>query len=162
MSQVTVKIHSLEDTKCWGYALGQVLEEPVCILLEGPMGAGKTHLTKAIAEGLGVAEKVTSPTFALMNTYESGRVRMHHFDLYRLEDADELQAIGFLDYAQDGVSIVEWADSFPEEMPDSYIRICIAVGEEEERTFTVEGVEIEEELWSKVEEVSHAISHRNK
>ncbi len=159
MNQLTVKIHSLEDTKRWGYALGQVLEEPVCILLEGPMGAGKTHVTKAIAEGLGVEEKVTSPTFALMNTYESGRVRMHHFDLYRLEDAEELQAIGFLDYAQDGVSVVEWADSFPEEMPESFIRIRVTIGEGEERTFTVEAEEIEEELWSKVEEVCHAISH---
>ena len=159
MEPITITIHSLEETKRWGNALGRVFDMPVCILLEGPMGAGKTHLTKAIAEGLGVTEKVTSPTFALMNTYESGRVRMHHFDLYRLEDAEELAAIGFLDYAQDGVSIVEWADSFPEEMPESYIRIRFSLGEGEERTALVEAVEIEEALWSKVEEACHAISH---
>lgn len=159
MEQITVSIRSLEETQQWGYALGQALTMPVCFLLEGPMGAGKTHLAKAIAVGLGITEKVTSPTFALMNTYESGKLRMHHFDLYRLEDAEELAAIGFLDYAQDGVSIVEWADSFPEEMPESYIRLRFSLGEGEERTVMVEGVDIEEELWSKIEEACHAISH---
>lgn len=79
------------------------------IILEGELGAGKTTFTKGIAKALGIDEEVTSPTFVLMKEYE-GRLKLYHFDLYRIENQDELEELGFSDYMYDknGVCIIEW------------------------------------------------------
>ncbi len=85
------------------------------LALRGDLGAGKTHFVKGVAAGLGAdPDEVTSPTFTLIHEYRSGRMPIFHFDLYRLESADELLRIGLDDYLDDdGVVIIEWADKFP-------------------------------------------------
>ncbi|MDG2126124.1 MAG: tRNA (adenosine(37)-N6)-threonylcarbamoyltransferase complex ATPase subunit type 1 TsaE [Verrucomicrobiales bacterium] len=84
----------------------------------GDLGAGKTHLAKGIAEGLGSGEAVSSPTFSLVQEYGDGRLRMAHFDFYRVGSADELLELGWDEYLEDcGVVVVEWADRFPGLMP---------------------------------------------
>jgi tRNA threonylcarbamoyladenosine biosynthesis protein TsaE len=95
-----------------GLASGDVLA------LVGGLGAGKTHLTKGLAAGLGCGGSVTSPTFSLVHEYRGGRLPLFHFDFYRLESPEALLAIGwdeFLD--QGGVVVAEWADRFPELLP---------------------------------------------
>jgi tRNA threonylcarbamoyladenosine biosynthesis protein TsaE len=103
---------SAEQTRRLGELLGELLAQPAVILLIGDLGAGKTCLVQGLARGLGVAESepVTSPTFTLLNIY-AGRRALHHFDLYRLSQEEDLLDLGFDDYLQtDGVTVVEWAD----------------------------------------------------
>lgn len=114
------KITSLnvEETQRIAAALAKVVVPGAVIALEGDLGAGKTHFTQGLARGLGVGEAVTSPTFNVMSVYDQGRLPLYHFDLYRLEDALELEDIAFYDYVEaDGVSCIEWAAKFPEEIP---------------------------------------------
>ena len=100
------------------------------LLLQGDLGAGKTEFVKGLAAGLGVTERVTSPTFALLNVYQ-GKVPVYHFDLYRLERPEELAEIGFDEFlGGDGVAVVEWPDRFWEEMPQEVIKVQLAVGED--------------------------------
>jgi len=80
------------------------------VLMYGEMGAGKTHFVKGIAQGLGIADNVTSPTFALVNEYQG----LYHFDLFRIHTHDDLYAIGFYDYIGNGVIAIEWAENIPD------------------------------------------------
>ena len=94
------------------------------VVLSGDLGAGKTQLTKGLAAGLGVAEPVTSPTFNILLVHE-GRIPLYHFDLYRLESAEQLEDLDYWGTLEaDGVSVVEWGDRFPEAMPERRARSC--------------------------------------
>jgi tRNA threonylcarbamoyladenosine biosynthesis protein TsaE len=88
------------------------------VALDGDLGAGKTHFCKGLVAGLGSNEEVTSPTFALVQEYQGGAWPVFHFDWYRLEDAAELQGIGWDDYLdEEGVILVEWSEKFPAMLP---------------------------------------------
>jgi len=90
--------------------------------LVGDLGAGKTHWTKGLACGLGFDGVVTSPTFALAQEYRGGRLPAFHFDFYRIETAEELLAMGWDEYLdQGGVIIAEWADKFPQMLPEQAV-----------------------------------------
>ncbi len=109
-SHVTLHSASASQTHRLGALLGGLLRPGDVVLLEGPLGAGKTALTQGIGAGLGVRETINSPTFTLLKEY-TGRLPLHHFDLYRIEDPEELFTLGFEDYfSGDGVCVVEWAD----------------------------------------------------
>lgn len=105
--------------------LADVLQPGTVICLDGDLGAGKTLFVQNLAAGLGVKGEVTSPTFNLMNVYEDGRLPVFHFDLYRLEQEYELDEIGFYDYAEapDGLVLIEWAEKFPECLPEERIML---------------------------------------
>ena len=105
--------------------LAGVLRPGTVICLDGDLGAGKTLFVQNLAASLGVQGEVTSPTFNLMNLYEDGRLPLVHFDLYRLEY--ELDEIGFYDYAEnpDGLVLIEWAEKFPECLPEDHIALEI-------------------------------------
>ncbi len=93
-----------------GRTLGRLARAGDAVALIGPLGAGKTTLVQGMAEGLGVDEEVTSPTFALMNVYD-GRLPVYHLDVYRLDDDSRLQMLGYeAELADAGVTLVEWAD----------------------------------------------------
>ncbi|WP_312561872.1 tRNA (adenosine(37)-N6)-threonylcarbamoyltransferase complex ATPase subunit type 1 TsaE [Anaerospora sp.] len=112
-----------EQSFSFGRQLGQLLQEGSVICLIGNLGAGKTLLVQGIAQGLGLNEEITSPTFTVMNVYE-GTIPVYHFDLYRLESPEQLVDIGFDEYTNaGGIAIIEWPDKFPGFMPDSYLRI---------------------------------------
>ncbi len=98
------------DTRNLGIRLAAMLRPGDVVFLSGELGAGKSVLARGIAAGLGVEGPMPSPTFTLMQPYE-GRVRVHHFDLYRLSGPDELFAAGLWDYLGDGVSLVEWPEN---------------------------------------------------
>lgn len=137
------KITSLnvEETQRIAAALAKVVVPGTVIALEGDLGAGKTHFTQGLARGLGVGEAVTSPTFNVMSVYDQGRLPLYHFDLYRLEDALELEDIAFYDYVEaDGVSCIEWAAKFPEEIPAQALWISITTREDNVRSIEVRTV----------------------
>ena len=120
---------SPEVTRRIGEVVGRALRAGMVLCLTGDLGAGKTLLTKGIAAGLGVKEDVTSPSFTLMNLYE-GRLSVAHFDLYRLEEEDALEDIGFYEYAEEpsGVAIIEWADKFPAALPERRLTVALSRG----------------------------------
>ncbi|MCI5687057.1 tRNA (adenosine(37)-N6)-threonylcarbamoyltransferase complex ATPase subunit type 1 TsaE [Anaerovoracaceae bacterium 42-11] len=125
-------IRSEADTKAFGYELAESLKPGTVLALIGNLGTGKTTLTKYIAEGLGVTEMLTSPTFTIVKEYYSGRLPLYHFDVYRLESAAQLFEIGAEEYFYGrGVSIVEWADQVAEILPDETLCIFIEYGENE-------------------------------
>lgn len=101
--------HALSDTVEFAKFIADTLTGGEIVLLKGELGAGKTTFTKGLAKALGVREEVTSPTFTLLNVYESGRLPLYHMDMYRIESADELYETGVEDYlSKDGVTVVEW------------------------------------------------------
>jgi len=118
---MTVTFSPLE-TSVVGRKVGEAAKSGTLLALIGDLGAGKTHFTKGIAEGLGIDPKtVTSPTFVLMNLLQ-GRLPLAHFDLYRLDSVD-LPSLGFYDVRDDGVVVVEWADKVDEKLLGDHIRI---------------------------------------
>jgi tRNA threonylcarbamoyladenosine biosynthesis protein TsaE len=107
--------------------------------LVGDLGAGKTQWVKGLAAGLGSDAVVTSPTFTLIHEYGGGRLPLHHIDGYRLERPEELLAIGLDDYLDGrGVVVIEWADKFPELMPEEARWVRFEIGEGEERIMNYE------------------------
>lgn len=120
------EIHNVNDTTQLGIKLGELLNPGDIICLTGDLGAGKTHITKGIALGLGINDNITSPTFTIVNEYEGGRLKLNHFDVYRVSDPDEIYAIGFDDYIfSDAVSIIEWANYIEEILPEDFLHINI-------------------------------------
>ncbi|MCE9610377.1 MAG: tRNA (adenosine(37)-N6)-threonylcarbamoyltransferase complex ATPase subunit type 1 TsaE [Chthoniobacter sp.] len=106
------------ETIAHGQALAATLRRGDVLALSGDLGAGKTHFVKGLAAGLGTAASVTSPTFTLLHEYPGGRLPLYHFDLYRLDDADEALRIGLDEYLYgDGVCVIEWAEKFPALLP---------------------------------------------
>ena len=126
-SKITLDENELKE---YGLKLGRALSSGTVIALIGDLGAGKTTLTKAIAEGLEIKEHVTSPTFTLINEYESGRLPLYHFDVYRLDDIDEMEMLGYEEYFYgNGITVVEWADKISELLPEDATVIEISFGE---------------------------------
>ena len=131
--------HSPEETERVGQALGQVLKPGTVIAYTGDLGAGKTAFTRGLARGLGATDRVTSPTFTIVNEYLSGRLPLFHFDMYRLGSADELFDIGWEDYLlRGGICAVEWSENVQEAMEDA-ITVAIEKTGEESRRITVTG-----------------------
>lgn len=131
-AEATLRSARVEQTRLLGAALGALLRRGDVVLLQGNLGAGKTALTQGIGEGMGVHGVINSPTFTILKEY-SGPMPLYHFDLYRIEDPDEVYALGFEDYLSgDGVCVVEWAergegaDASDAPWPASYLRIVLS------------------------------------
>ena len=121
-------------TEASGQKLAAELRAGDIVALQGEMGAGKTHLTKGIVAGLESSASVTSPTFTLVHEYFGGRIPIYHFDFFRLEDVGAAARLPLDDYFfGDGVSIVEWADRFPQLIPREARWIKIALTTPQER-----------------------------
>ena len=100
------------ETEALGAALAKLLWPGAVVAFTGDLGAGKTAFVRGMAQGLGVAGRVTSPTFTIVNEYEGGRLPLFHFDLYRIDSYDDLYAIGFLDYLdRGGIIAAEWSEN---------------------------------------------------
>lgn len=131
--------HNPQETLDLGRRMAALLRRGDVLALAGDLGAGKTHFTKGLAEGLGVEGDVTSPTFTLIHEYPGGRLPLFHIDLYRLEDADEALGIGLDDYLEgDGVTVIEWADKFKTLLPPGvrWVRFRILDGDNREITLS--------------------------
>lgn len=132
-SQMTEKI---------GEEIGKRLNGGETIALFGGMGMGKTAFTRGLARGLGVQDGVSSPTFALIHEYY-GRLKICHFDMFRVDGWDDLYSTGFFDYLNtEAVLVIEWSENIEEALPQDTIRIHISLGKcENERIFQIEGFE---------------------
>ncbi len=120
-----VMSESSEQTEKIAYDVAAFLEPGDVVCLGGDLGAGKTVFAKGLVKALGVEGYVTSPTFTIVNEY-SGRYPIYHFDVYRINDVDEMFEIGFEEYIYgEGISIIEWADNIREILPPSRLRIDI-------------------------------------
>ena len=129
------------ETENVGAALAAVLKPGTVIAYTGDLGAGKTAFTRGLARGLGATERVTSPTYTIVNEYLSGRLPLFHFDMYRLGSADDLWDIGWEDYLErGGICAVEWSENVEEAMENA---ICVRIEKtgEDTRCITIEGGE---------------------
>ena len=130
-------IQNIMEMKDLGNKIGRSLKGGEVICLVGDLGAGKTHLTKFIGEGMGIDEYITSPTFAILNIYE-GKIHLNHFDMYRLEEDVEFEHLGFDDYLfSDDVNIIEWPERIKKYLPKSLINIEIKTLGEEKRQVNI-------------------------
>ncbi len=136
--------HSREETEALGARLAEALAEGRVVAFTGDLGAGKTAFVSGMARALGVEERVTSPTFTVVNEYEGGRLPLFHFDMYRLDSADELFHIGWEDYlARGGICAVEWSENVEEAIESDAVRVSIVRGDgDDDRIITIEGVEL--------------------
>jgi tRNA threonylcarbamoyladenosine biosynthesis protein TsaE len=136
--RLTYRSGSREETFELGRKLGGLLKGGDVIALSGELGCGKTCLTKGLALGLGVPpeEVVTSPSFTYMNEYE-GRETLYHMDVYRLAHLSEFVGIGLDEYlGQGGVAVLEWADRWPEILPEQTMSVRFAILSEDERALS--------------------------
>ena len=118
---------SSQETFDFGKYLGEVIDFPLIIFLQGEMGAGKTLFSKGFVAGMGLDDEVTSPTSTIVNEY-GNPARLFHFDLYRLQDADELYQMGFEDYLNQGCTLLlEWPDLLREDHFDPKLEISLLV-----------------------------------
>ncbi len=107
------------------------------LALEGDLGSGKTQFTKGLVAGLGSSIPVTSPTFTIIHEYPGGRLPVYHFDFFRLEDQESVARLGLDDYLfGDGISVIEWADRFPEFIPEQARWILFEIKSENARTIS--------------------------
>ena len=133
--------NSPSETEAVGTALARVLQPGTVIAYRGDLGAGKTAFTRGLARGLGVTERVTSPTYTIVNEYLGGRMPLFHFDMYRLGSEDELFDIGWEDYLErGGVCAVEWSENVWGAMEDAIV-ITISRMDEDTRKIQIEGGE---------------------
>jgi tRNA threonylcarbamoyladenosine biosynthesis protein TsaE len=133
-------VSDIDGTTAFGYRLARCLFPGAVVALVGPLGAGKTHLVRAVAVGLGVddASVVSSPTFVLIQEY-AGRLPIYHFDAYRLGSPADFVDLGVHEYFEsEGVCLVEWADRVEAHLPAEYLRISIAITGEVARRIEVE------------------------
>ena len=133
--------HSEKETEQLGERLGQALSPGTVVAYTGGLGMGKTAFTRGLARGLGCTERVTSPTFTLVNEYP-GRIPLFHFDVYRLSSSDALYDIGWDDYLdRGGVCAVEWSENITDALPADtvYVRLCRSPTHENWREIDVEG-----------------------
>jgi tRNA threonylcarbamoyladenosine biosynthesis protein TsaE len=123
----TLNLPDAEATRRLGRLIGQFAEAGDVLLLQGDLGAGKTTLTQGLAQGLEIADRITSPTFALLHEYD-GRLPLFHFDLYRL-DAPDLGQLGFAEIWEDGhgVVVIEWPERLGGQGPAEHLDVRIAI-----------------------------------
>ena len=134
-----------EDTFELGRQLGMAAKPSKVYCLIGDLGVGKTVFTQGFAAGLNITEPISSPTFTIIQEYYEGRLSFYHFDVYRIEDVEEMYEIGYEDYFfGDGVCLVEWANLIEEILPDDYVTITIEKNLDkgfDYRCITVEGMD---------------------
>ncbi len=135
---------SPEETEALGARLAETLQAGSVVAFTGDLGAGKTAFVRGMARGLGIPDRVTSPTFTIVNEYGGGRLPLFHFDMYRLGGADELFDIGWEDYlCRGGICAVEWSENVEDAIDATAVRVDIrSGGGEQERTIEITGVEL--------------------
>ncbi len=126
-----------------GKKISSVTAPGMIIALDGGLAAGKTTLTKGIAEGLGIKKTVTSPSFTIINEYHDGRIPLYHMDLYRLDNLEEFYLLGADELLYgNGLSIIEWSEKAGDLLPEDIIRIVIEIKSGGERIVELTGFEL--------------------
>lgn len=126
MNKVIYETFSPEETRELGRHIGAHADPGDVYTLTGDLGVGKTVFTQGIAEGLGITEPVSSPTFTIVQVYEEGRLPFYHFDVYRIGDIEEMDEIGYEDYFYGkGLCMIEWANLIEEILPEERHEVTI-------------------------------------
>ena len=137
-----IETNSPRETWALGREMGLKAGPGMICLLEGDLGTGKTVFTQGFADGLGIRDAVNSPTFTILQIYEGGRLPLYHFDVYRIEEPEEMEEIGYEDYFfGEGVCLIEWPSRIEELLPSDSIRIRIE--KDPARGFDYRRIEIE-------------------
>ena len=118
--------HSENDTIKFAEDFAAKLNNHSIIVLSGDLGSGKTKFTEGLLKHFGLANEISSPTFTIVNEYDTKNLKIYHFDLYRLSDIDEFYAIGGEEYLQNGICIFEWGEMIEEILPINYIKISFS------------------------------------
>ena len=130
--------NSPAETESIGWQFAKDVSAGSVLALKGELGSGKTQFVKGLVAGLGRGAAVTSPTFTIVHEYLGGRLAVYHFDFFRLEDRQSVVRLGLDDYFfGDGVSVIEWADRFPEFIPEQARWISFEMKSENQRTIIV-------------------------
>ena len=138
-----IETRSAEETYALGKKIGSQAKAGEVYTLVGDLGVGKTVFTQGLADGLGITEPISSPTFTIVQVYEEGRLPFYHFDVYRIGDIEEMDEIGFEDYVYgEGVSLIEWANLIEEILPER--RTEITIEKDLEQGFDFRRITIEE------------------
>jgi tRNA threonylcarbamoyladenosine biosynthesis protein TsaE len=120
----------VDQTRALAAAIAELATAGDVLLLSGELGAGKTAFVQGFGEGLGVEDRITSPTFTLAHHYDGGRLSMHHLDVYRLERLAEMEDIGVSELLDgDGVLLIEWGDAVAPALPQDYLEVALTYGE---------------------------------
>lgn len=136
----TIISHSVDETEKIAFELASKLYQldPLFVALYGDLGAGKTAFVRGFVEKFSPGSRVKSPTYTIVNEYRKGERPVFHFDLYRIEDSDELLGFGFDEYVQNGICITEWSENIPDEIPENAVRVRILKSGETERTIEID------------------------
>ena len=125
------------DTEAIGRRFAEHIHAGSVLALQGDLGSGKTLFVKGLVAGLGSSVNVTSPTFTILHEYRGGRLPVYHFDFFRVEDRQSVARLGLDDYFYgDGVSVIEWADRFPEFIPEQAQWVLFEIKSETQRAIT--------------------------
>ncbi|MBR1754437.1 tRNA (adenosine(37)-N6)-threonylcarbamoyltransferase complex ATPase subunit type 1 TsaE [bacterium] len=137
MQKYIKKCKTLDDTKVLASSFADLVKDDgIFVNLYGEIGAGKTAFVKLVAEALGVKEKVTSPSFVILNEYHSANLPVYHFDLYRLENEGVKTIVEELrEYTRKCITFVEWAEFSQDEIPFEHLKINVTYGDDEERIY---------------------------
>ena len=150
MNMIILTSFSVNDTISTGKRIGEILMPGDAVALIGELGAGKTYLTKGIAAGLGISEAqdIVSPSFTIVNEYifkpagekPERKIPIYHIDFYRINSPEEVDGIGGFEYldSRDAIKIIEWADKFPQFLPEEYIRVTIKITDDNRREIKLE------------------------
>ena len=133
------------ETERFAAEFAKTLRGGEVLAFRGGLGMGKTAFTRGLAKGLGCTDRVTSPTFTIVNEYLGGRLPLFHFDMYRLPDSDALFDIGWEDYLdRGGVCAVEWSEQVEDALPEDTVTVSLARHPDQEswRIITIKGVEL--------------------
>lgn len=138
---MVIQTHNVADTERAGGMLAKKLSPGALVAFTGDLGAGKTAFCRGFLHALGYAGRVTSPTFAIVNEYDTELCRVCHFDMYRILDEDALYDIGWDDYFDgDTILLVEWSENIAGALPEPHITVDIRRGlEENDRMITIDG-----------------------
>jgi len=129
--------NSPTETEAIGRRVAEHISVGSILALKGDLGSGKTSFVKGLVAGLDSSASVTSPTFTILHEYRGGRLPVYHFDFFRVEDRQSVERLGLDDYFfGDGVSVIEWADRFPEFIPEQARRILFEIKSDTQRTIT--------------------------
>ena len=156
----TIELPDLSATTAFGHRLGQLLFPGSVVALIGPLGAGKTYLVRAIAEGLGIADSraVSSPTFVLLQEY-AARLPIYHFDAYRLRGEAEFFDLGAHEYlAGDGACLIEWADRVSNSLPAEHLGIELVVTGETARRAVMQAAGERYEVLARTSSISQQVT----
>ena len=132
-------VRGLHETEELGRRIASGLKAGDTVALQGDLGAGKTTLARAILRGLGVSGEVPSPTFTLVQQYDTPRLRIAHCDFYRIEDPAEVEELGLEDALAEGALLIEWPERVPDCIPRDVLRIRIAIVGENARAVQFSG-----------------------